>query len=395
MPEQILYLSYDGLTDPLGQSQILPYLTQLSRRGYHITIISAEKKENFTVRQKLIRSSIAPYSITWKPLFYTKKPPVLSTLWDIRQMQQTAFRLHRQTPFQLVHCRSYITALVGLALKKQTGIPFVFDMRGFWADERIEGGLWKLTNPVFKQVYGYFKRREKEFLRQADYTISLTYAAKDEIKSWPGLSQTPIQVIPCCVDTTLFTPIPPPATTQFTISYLGSLGTWYMLDEMLLFFKRLLQQRPNSYFLFITPDAPNLILTKADALNINRDRFIITRAERKEVPKLLAQSQLSLFFVRPTYSKKASSPTKMGEILSMGIPIVCNAGVGDTDYLMQHYKVGGLVQNFTEKAYDQVIAQVDQYLAIDPIHLRAVAQDYFDLTKGVDLYQEVYERLLH
>ena len=44
---QILYISYDGLTDPLGQSQVLPYLIDLTKLNYGIHVLSTEKDENF------------------------------------------------------------------------------------------------------------------------------------------------------------------------------------------------------------------------------------------------------------------------------------------------------------------------------------------------------------
>jgi len=47
MNKNILYLTYDGLTDQLGQSQILPYIIGLTKIGYHFSIISAEKDEFF------------------------------------------------------------------------------------------------------------------------------------------------------------------------------------------------------------------------------------------------------------------------------------------------------------------------------------------------------------
>lgn len=54
-------------------------------------------------------------------------------------------------------------------------------MRGFWPDERIEGNIWSLNNPIFRVVYNYFKRQEKKYFAKADYTISLTEAGKKEI----------------------------------------------------------------------------------------------------------------------------------------------------------------------------------------------------------------------
>src|SRR5687768_13024004 len=100
MNKNILYLSYDGLTDPLGQSQILPYLIALSKKGYILTIISAEKRENFELRKELISKIVEENLISWYPLFYTKKPPVLSTLWDIKRMQRLALKLYKRHHFK-------------------------------------------------------------------------------------------------------------------------------------------------------------------------------------------------------------------------------------------------------------------------------------------------------
>lgn len=434
MPENkiaVLYLSYDGLTDPLGQSQILPYLTGLSARGYAITVISAEKNENFAKRSEQIAGAVIASAINWQPVVYTKKPPVLSTLLDLGKMYRQAVKLHREHRFSIVHCRSYLTALLGMRLKKQYGLKFVFDMRGFWADERVEGGLWSLQNPLFGRIYTFFKQKEKEFIRNADYTISLTHEGKEIIRQWPGLADSPIQVIPCCVDTLLFK-LPRrkkvkvlgqvgqhlddrgrqgsafsddelPETGYLTgasenrpyaLSYLGSIGTWYMLDDMLRFFARLLLQKPEARFLFITPDSPQFIRHRAASLGIPPRKIDIRSAERSEVPALLAQSQFSLFFIKPCFSKKASSPTKMGEVLAMGLPVICNAGVGDTDYIVEKYQVGAVVDSFSNDAFDQAVVQMERLAQIPPEHFRGAAQDYFDLQKGVELYNEVYQKLI-
>ena len=44
---RILYITFDGITDPLGRSQILPYLAGLSKMGHTIHILSQEKKDQF------------------------------------------------------------------------------------------------------------------------------------------------------------------------------------------------------------------------------------------------------------------------------------------------------------------------------------------------------------
>jgi glycosyltransferase involved in cell wall biosynthesis len=405
---EVLYLSYDGMTDPLGQSQVLPYLAGLTKAGYSITLVSFEKKEKFKTTGKALSKQIKALGIDWQPLSYTPKPPVLSTLWDVYRLRKKTEKLHKQKNFKIVHCRSYITSLVGEFLKKNYGIKFIFDMRAFFADERVDGGLWNRSNPIFNRVYLYFKKKEKDFLEHADHTISLTKAGKEIIHSWEHLTNqpVPVEVIPCCADLEHFSraniqqnellkyrTVLEINESDFVISYLGSVGTWYLPDEMLSFFKRLLLKKPQAKFLFITGDNPSEILDRAEKLNISKDKFIIRKASRKEVPYFILLSKLSLFFIQPLFSKKGSSPTKHGEILGMGIPVVCNSGVGDVERIVRDTQSGLLVDKFEDAEYDKVISQIDSLIQTPPEKLRAAAEKYYSLKEGVKRYSEVYKRI--
>ncbi len=149
--KKILYLTYDGLSDPLGQSQILTYLTGLNHMGHKITIVSSEKKGN----EKLIESiqkDLMEKGIEWLNIPYTKSPLVLSTMYDVYKMQVACKKLCRTNNFDIVHCRSYITSLIGLLLKRKFGLKFIFDMRGFYADERIDGGMWNQSSILYKFI---------------------------------------------------------------------------------------------------------------------------------------------------------------------------------------------------------------------------------------------------
>ena len=85
-------------------------------------------------------------------------------------------------------------------MKRKHGVKFIFDMRAFYADERVDGKLWNLKNPVFRLVYNYFKKKEIAFLAEADHSISLTGKGKDIIHTWNHISNqpVPVEVIPCC-----------------------------------------------------------------------------------------------------------------------------------------------------------------------------------------------------
>jgi len=396
------------MTDALGQSQVIPYLIGLTQKGYSFTIVSCEKKDKFKRHKADIQHLLSQHNISWQPVPYSTLPSVFSKQKNLLLLQRRVNKLCKTSVPDIIHCRSYMAALIGLETKKKYGVKFIFDMRGFWADERIDGGIWKLKNPLHKRIYNYFKRKEIDFLQHADYTISLTQNAKEELLSWPKIKgkNIPVEVIPCCVDLKLFSSDNINASEQqklrdqlhiapsdFVISYLGSIGTWYMLDEMLDFFKVLLLQKPSAKFLFITPDNKQDIITKAQNKNITIEKIIIHSAKRDAVALFLSLSQIAVYFIKPAYSKKASSPTKTGEIMAMGIPIITNTGIGDSDHLLATSGCGVLIKQFSTDEYTRVIKEIDVLLNSEKSKIRACSQQYFSLEKGVELYDTVYKKL--
>lgn len=404
---RILYLTYDGLTDPLGQSQVLPYIFGLSRLGYRITIISFEKANR---REQIgrLRENINLQGIQWVDLPYTKSPPILSTVYDLWKLRSTTRKLCRQERFSIVHCRSYITSLVGLWLKRKFGLKFIFDMRGFFADERIDGGMWDQKKLIYRFIYRFFKKRESEFLGHADSTVCLTEDAYQEMLTWRMVPNQPrpIHVIPCCVDLELFQPAQPEeqrsslqkqlglSGEELVLSYVGAVGTWYLLEEMLDFFQRLLIRKPNARLLFITQEDEGMIRAKARTRGIPAQNILVKKAQRQEVPLYLSLSQLSIFFIKPVYSKKASSPAKLGEILSMGIPVICNTNIGDTDRIILDAGAGAIVRSFTTEDYDFIINDLDRIINLPKGPIRAAAERIYSLDKGVAAYHEIYQKLM-
>ncbi len=404
---RVLYITYDGLTDPLGQSQVLPYLTGLANRGHQITILSCEKSERMDKDGAQIRKLCDEAGIGWHPLRYHKQPPILSSVRDAAALQLAAIKLNREQSFDIVHCRSYIPGRAGLAMKRRFGLRFLFDMRGFWPDEKVEGGNWNLHNPLYAAVYRYFKRLESSLLRGADHIVSLTEAGRQQLLTRPelALDPAPITVIPCCVDFDHFR-LPGAqlsdaarcrlglGSDEKILAYLGSLGSWYMLDEMLDFFKVYEARNARARFLFVTPEEPQAIRETAISREVDPQRLLIVSASRDEVPNLLAAADLGIFFIRPVFSKTASSPTKMGEMLAVGLPIVTNAGVGDIEMMLDDTGCGVAVREFTDESYDQAIADL-QLLKAASRDRRECALPWFDVKLGIEDYDRVYRALLN
>ena len=401
----VLFISYDGITDPLGQSQVLPYLAGLSKLGYRFTLLSCEKPDRFAQHKAIIQEITHTNNIDWQPISFTAQPPVLAKYYDIYRLQQKAIALHRQKNFALIHARSYISAAIGLELKQKFGVKFLFDMRGFWVDERVDGGAWNLQNPFFRYAYNQYKKKEANYIAQSDAIISLTEAGKREMQTWASYKKAPIQVIPCSADFNLFSLVTPAqkaasraslgiATGALVISYLGSVGAWYMLDEMLALFKQVKARYAQAIFLFITPEPAEVILAPAQKIGLNPTDFVIRAATRKEVPIFTAASDINLFFIKQSYSKIASSPTKLGEILAMGLPVVCNTRVGDVAEIVANTDSGVAIEEFSPQTFNKVVDLIPELLKKEGTAIRNRALDYYTLDNAIKKYAGVYSYLL-
>ena len=402
---RVLYVTYDGLTDPLGQSQVLPYLTGLSQCGHRITILSCEKRSAMDKEGDAIRKLCDSNGLDWQPLRYHKTPPVLSSTFDLAMLRRAAVRLNRSRTFDLVHCRSYIPAAAALSLKRRAGVRLLFDMRGFWPEEKTEGKNWDLGNPLFWLVYRYFKQIESRVLADSDAIVSLTEVGKSELLRRPELrgEEDRVAVIPCCVDVKLFGSAGPEArratrrqlgieSDSRVLVYLGSLGGNYMLGEMLDFFRVYRARHPGARFLFVTREEAGAIRAEASRREIDKGELLIRPARRDDVPSLLAAGDLGIAFKQPSFSALGCSPTKMGEMLAVGLPIVANAGVGDVADIIGRTACGVAVTEFSEEAYVRALAELDAHANDAPGRRRTAAQ-CFDVGIGIERYDRIYRGL--
>ncbi|MEN3040475.1 MAG: glycosyltransferase [Bacteroidia bacterium] len=399
-----LYLTYDGLLDPLGQSQILPYIYGLTERlGVKFFIVSFEKRERFSGVGEL-KETLSARGIHWYPLPFSRRPPILAKAWDSYRFFTTAKKVLLRHKVNLLHARSYVAGWVAHRLSKQYGIPWIFDMRGFWADERRETEAWPPQHPFYNWLYHLWKEREKAMLQSAAYIVVLTEAAKHVLLEW-GISPEKVSVIPCVADYELFTPQPPQIRSSyreqleipseaFVLGYVGSLGPLYELKEMLAFFKVLLLYQPESYMVFFTPTESELIRSAAQKLCVPLERLRIKSLKRFEVPLWSSILDASIIFCRPGFSRIGSSPTRVAEMLAMDIPVIMQADLGDTEKLAGIIEGIYLCKSLSEEAYHAIPPQlVSQKKGESNLSPRFTSQRLLSLPVGMSQYEKVYRLL--
>jgi len=403
----VLFITYDGLLDPLGGSQILPYLYSIASHPRHVHVISFEKSARFLSGAERLRTELAEKRIGWTPLSFTSRGGKLGKAWDLFRMYRTALGLQLRHRFRIAHCRSYQAMQVGCFLHRWTGIKTIFDMRGLWVDDRVEGDLWPQEKWVYRQLYRYYKHIERRMLECADSVVVLTERVVPEIRSLAPGMKGGIAVIPCCADFDHFGGVE--AQTRSAVreelgigenalvfSYLGSLGTVYLLEDMLLLFKTAVRRREEPvHLLLITQDWSKAHESLLDRLDMRalRDRIHVRPASREEVPIVLGVSDVMMSFRRSTYSQQACSPTKLAEAFALGIPAISNAGVGDVDRLTCELDAGAVIELDHREGFDNIISKLDSILAKSGKELRERARQRLGLEVAKERYRQVYDGL--
>ena len=392
-----LYISYDGMMEPLGQSQVVPYLRGLAG-DYAITVLSFEKPKDLAdqARRKAVQEQLDKAGIEWIPLRYHKRPSAPATAFDIAHgvIRAAGFAIRRNP--RIVHVRGYVPGVIGLVLRKVTGARLIFDMRGFWADEKLDAGAWRRGSAVYRAAKWF----EKKLLLQADVVVSLTQAGVAEMRKFPYLrgQEARFEVIPTCTDLELFRPADSRNGHErqgFVLGYVGSVGTFYLFDEVLECFKELLKERPEARLLIVNRGAHEYIEGRIGALGVPRDRAELHSAEYGEVPEYIGRMDATAFFIKPTFSKKSSAPTRLGEFLGCGVPCLVNAGVGDMDAVVSSGQVGVVMQEFSPEARAAAVRELLALCADKGIRARAMeaAHRHFSLEQGVAAYRKIYQDL--
>ncbi|HWN10353.1 MAG TPA: glycosyltransferase family 4 protein [Pyrinomonadaceae bacterium] len=405
---RVLYISYNGMLDPLGQSQVLPYLRELASQGVRFTLLSFERPNAFeadgAVRCRELRASLATENIEWHWLRYHQRPSLPATVFDVIAGTRYAARLVKRNRIELVHARAQIAATIALRLKQRFGIKFIFDVRGLMAEEYVDAGHWRKNSVPYRLT----KTMESRALEAADGVVTLTERIWPVIREWKGIRGRPVvhEVIPCCTNLELFKFSPEDrarrreelnVSDRFVVVYSGSIDGWYLTEQMVDFFVSLARTRPEAYLLWLTPSRHERIRELMRSKGVSERDYAVIAASTQNVPSYLSAADAGLAFIKPCFSKLASSPTKYAEYLACGLPLIINAGIGDSDFLVTIENAGVLVTDFTDEEFARAAEIVDSLhgeLGETRERARQIAERYFDVRQtGAERYTRLYERV--
>lgn len=397
LKKKTLYLTRNGLLEPLGQSQVFSYLRGLSR-DYDVTLITYEKPEDWADAAGMARAraDCAAHGIRWLPQQFRSQPKIIAPALSMMRMTWLVRREVLRNGIQLIHARSYIPAAVVLTVSRMTGVPFIFDMRAIWPEELITAGRLRRGSLIHRAIV----RAERACLAKSAGVVSLTHAAVAHLKSvYPiELRNQRIVVIPTCADLDRFTPL---VGKGFGPTVYGCIGTvlsgWFRTDWLSSWMCIAASRDPEARFEIITRDDTSRVRAVLDPENELAERLSIGPRPLEAMPDAVRGQDLSVMFFNSGLSKLGSAPTRLAEVLGCGLPVVANEGVGDLADVVRKYNIGVIVDGASstemEAAFDAL-----QDLMKDPDlprRCRAAAESVFSLESGTEAYREIYSSILN
>ena len=401
-----LYITYDGLLDPLGASQILPYLKEIASQKDHLYVLSFEKPERFALAAPALRKVLSTTTISWTPLIFTRRWGTAGKVWDLVRMQLGACRIAARIQPSVVHARGHAPAQAALLIKQLFGARFLLDCRGLWVDERVDKGGWVLSNPWHRLQYHVYKWIEKILFAHVDHMVVLTEAVIPEVLRLGVPAREKLTVIPCCADFRHFQLATPQSRhlartecnipeASLVLGYLGSVGSMYMPELFLRLLELANARHPSLQVLALTPDEEKFRQLMQRYLPFSLHQHVhIRSANRYQVARWLPAIDALVSLIQPSYARIGSSPTKLAEAWAMGIPAICNQGVGDVAYLVAELD-GGMVIDVSSEA--ELLGVVDAFpdlIAKKGKRLREAAQSRLSQELAGERYRQIYNDLM-
>jgi glycosyltransferase involved in cell wall biosynthesis len=392
----ITHVSLDGLSTALGQSQVLAVSERLAAMGWEHTILSLEPEAVAESAFEALDARMASSGVHWqhRPYCHGRAGALQNAL------SMTAMIRDVRERTDLFHCRSYFGAFFPAASSIFRSTPYVFDTRGYWVDEKIEGGVW-FQNVASRAIA---RRVERELYNRASGVVSLTELAAEDVRNGRFGRQHPRDrsiCIPTCVDYTKFQMQRGVAPHEFLcdgpiVAYVGSLNPAYEYREALQLVALILDRLPQAKFLALTSQVDEMTAV-ANATAIPETRRLITCVPHERMHLWLPWIDFGLMLrVGHNQANRASMPTKLAEFFATGVtPIAYGANSDVTDWVTRAGS-GLVLDDLAIDSLEQAAEWVESGVSDAGVLARArlVAEKHFSLDSGAERYDTLFQNIL-
>lgn len=396
---RVLYVAYWGAAEPLGQSLVLPVLARLSERGARLTLVTFDKAADHRDRARMerIRRSLEEKGIRWVSLRYHKRPRIPATGFDLFQGWLRGILAALASRVDIVHARTFVGGVIGLALAPALRARLVYHNEGFYPDEQVDGGFWEAGSALHRLT----RALEAALYARADGLIALSHRAKAVLAELPAVRRraTPVIIVPSCVDLERFAWQPAERREPrdgLRLVYTGAVGGRYILDRIGRFVALAEEEGGGATLRVLTRERPALVEELLARGGLPRQAWSLACLPHEAMPAELRRHDAGLFFLTQGLSEHGCSPTKIGEYWACGLPVVTTPNVSDTDEIIRRERVGVVVSAHTDAEYRRAALELRALLADPelPRRCRRAAEAHYALAPACERQLALYDQLM-
>ena len=366
----ITYLSVDSIQEGVGSSQITPLILGLAAKGKTVCLITFEKVQPpIELREKFSEAGV---------VWIVKKFGKPGAVGGIARLNS----LRRSVPNSLIiHGRSDIATAAGIW--SRVNAPVLWDVRSLWSDQRLLIGTAGWSRLTARGARVLEDIAAKNSTAMSTLTAAVIPVLEGRHKSIPKIRE----VIPTCVQTSKFLPSPMPKG-QITCLLSGTFNNYYDLERTREILKAL---RKNIDIRVIWARAGE---SPQETLGVGED--LIISASHSEMPRIVRESHFGIAICKQddVASLSAAVPTKIGEFLASGRPVIVSSGIGDLDQLLSSTSTGLIINS--RDSIEEVGLRMHKMISDPktPDRCRELAMKHFDMEKSIDRYLDIYERMI-
>lgn len=368
----LTYLTIDSMSEGVGLSQVVPYVARLASRGVDVTLHSFEKEEPAGT----VKRALSAAGVHWRPHAFRGAGAAGGLA---RVAHGAALVAHAP----LVHARSDLPAASAMLARRSA---WLWDVRGFWREDRMALGLLGQGSVPERVLRGV----ETRAAAASTAVVTLSGTARDVLVQRYGDAMAgKVRVITTCVDLDRFAAAPLPAAEPVRLLLAGSLSGLYDIDTMLRLFEMLRARRPTELTVLTPAVTPWDERFRAHSAEVGH-------ATAEEMPDRVREHHVGLSIRRfdVGVTSYSAMPTKLGEFLATGRPVVVNSGLGDLDELVSRHDCGVVLRDASDGELERAVAEIDRLLEDPktPLRCRTLAEEHFDVERGVDQLLDAYRQ---
>ena len=328
-------------------SRVYTEAQSLLKAGYDVTVVALDREREHPAKSALDGISIErvrplptlrgkrlvrPFTLIWNGL------NLLLFQW---QMYRRALKLHRRENFSMIHSHDLDTLIAGVALKRKTGLPLIYDAH------EIYGYMLARDLPFW--VASRFLWLEKRLIPYVNHVISTDEMQKRYLDA---ITDKPITLVMNCKPLQL-DHYHPPDNEVFTVLYIGVLHKGRSIPLLI----DAVEEMDGVKCVIGGVGPPEQVQAIADRCATARNSQFLGKVPMHDVMPLTFKADVAALILNPDdLNNRNSLANKQFEAMVCGRPIICTKGTYSGN-LTEQEKVG-LAVEYNKEALKEAIAML-------------------------------------